>query len=112
MVKELDEFTEVYFFNKGTYEIGFEIDHKPYFILQYKNSNVIGAYGLTFNVRALFIYKTLSVCNGFAIRKKKWFDILNDNNNELIMNTIKTSVRTDYETYVKKKLLVAKKKII
>ena len=56
LIRELDEFTEVYFFTRGTYEIGFEINRKTYFILKYTNSNVIGAYGLTFNVRALFKY--------------------------------------------------------
>ena len=33
LIRELDEFTEVYFFNRGVYEIGFEINHKTYFIL-------------------------------------------------------------------------------
>ena len=28
LIRELDEFTEVYFFNRGTYEIGFQINHK------------------------------------------------------------------------------------
>ena len=69
LVRELDEFTEVYFFNKGIYEIGFEINHKSVYVLRYKNSNVIGAYGVTFNSRALFLYKTFSVCEGYAIRK-------------------------------------------
>lgn len=107
LIRELDEFTEVYFFNRGTYEIGFEINHQPYFVLRYRNSNVIGAYGLTFNVRALFLYRTYSACQGFSIRKSNWFDILN--NNEQIMDTIKKSVQYDYETFVKKKVLFAKK---
>ena len=110
LIRELDEFTEVYFFNRGVYEIGFEINHKTYIILQYKNSNVIGAYGLTYNVRALFKYQTASKCAGYSIRKSNWFDILNDN--ELIMNTVKDSVKQDYEAYVKKKCLIAKKEII
>ena len=50
------------------------------------------------------------MCEGYSIRKCNWFDILNDN--ELIMNTIKDSVKKDYEAYVKKKLLMAKRKII
>ena len=69
LVRELDEFNEVFFFNRGIYEIGFEINHKCFTVLRYKNSNVIGAYGVTFNVRALFFYQTFSVCEGFSIRK-------------------------------------------
>lgn len=52
LIRELEEYTEVYFFTRGTYEIGFKINYESYFVLRYKNSNVIGAYGLTFNVRS------------------------------------------------------------
>lgn len=79
LVDELDEFNEVYFFNEGTYEIGFDINHQSYYILRYKNSNVIGAYGATFNTRALFKYKTYTNCTGFSIRKSNWVKILADN---------------------------------
>ena len=87
LIHELDEFNEVYFFNRGTYEIGFEINHQPYYVLRYKNSNVIGAYGLTFNVRALFQYKTFTSCEGYSIRKENWIRILKEN--EQIMGTVK-----------------------
>ena len=76
LIRELDEYTEVYFFTRGMYEIGFKINYENYFVLRYKNSNVIGAYGLTFNVRAHFLHKTVSVCEGFSIRKSNWFTIL------------------------------------
>jgi hypothetical protein len=33
---------------------------------------VIGAYGATFNKRALFIYRTKTQCEGFFIRKRNW----------------------------------------
>jgi len=69
LIRELEEYTEVYFFNRGTYDIGFKINYKDYFVLRYKNSNVIGAYGVTFNVRAQFLYKTCIDCEGFTIRK-------------------------------------------
>lgn len=109
LVNELDEFNEVYFFNRGIYEIGFDINHQSYYILRYKNSNVIGAYGVTFNVRALFKYKTYSNCTGFSIRKSNWVQILA--NNEQIMTVIKQSVKDDYEKMVKRKLLSAKRAI-
>ena len=72
LINELDEFNEVFFFNSGIYDIGFEINHKRTTVLRYKNSNVIGAYGVTFNVRALFFYQTVSVCHGYSIRKENW----------------------------------------
>lgn len=109
LVNELDEFTEVYFFNKGTYEIGFEINHQSYYCLRYKNSNCIGAYGVTFNVRALFKYKTFTNCYGYSIRKSNWQQILADN--EQIMAVVKESVKENYEKMVKRKLLKAKHNI-
>lgn len=107
LVNELDEFTEIYFFSKGTYEIGFEINRQSYYCLRYRNSNVIGAYGVTFNIRALFKYKTYTNCYGFSIRKSNWINILA--NNEQIMSVVKDSVKENYEQMVKLKLLKAKK---
>ena len=57
---ELDEVNEVIFINQGTYEIGFEMNRIQNFVLRYKDSNVIGAYGVTFNQRTLFVYKTVT----------------------------------------------------
>lgn len=107
LVRELDEFNEVYFFNRGIYEIGFEINHRNFYVLRYKNSNVIGAYGVTFNVRALFLYQTFSICEGFSIRKQNWVNEILEQN-ETIMSVIKESVKEDYERFVKRKLLNAK----
>ena len=59
---ELDEVNEVIFINQGTYEIGFEMNRIQTFVLRFKDSNVIGAYGVTFNKRTLFLYKTVTAC--------------------------------------------------
>ena len=48
-------------------------------MLRYKNSNMIGAYGVTFDKRSEFIYKTATVCKGYFIRKKAWKEILQNN---------------------------------
>ena len=49
LFNELDEVSEVIFFMDGTYEIGFEINRHQHMVLRYKDCNVIGAYGVTFN---------------------------------------------------------------
>ena len=69
---ELDEVNEVIFINQGTYEIGFEMNRIQNFVLRFKDSNVIGAYGVTFNKRTLFVYKTVTTCQGFFIRRNAW----------------------------------------
>ena len=38
----------------------------------------IGAYGATFNLRSIFVYKTMTLCEGYFIRKEHWLKILDD----------------------------------
>ena len=59
LINELDEQTEVLFFDNGTYEVGYEINRVKKFVLRYKNSNVIGAYPVTFNKRSIFIFSII-----------------------------------------------------
>ena len=78
LINELDEFNEVIFFIEGIYEIGFEINRVKTYVLRYKDKNVIGAYGVTFNKRSLFVFRTFSVCNGYSIRRTNWKKVIND----------------------------------
>lgn len=75
LVQELDEFSEVVFFEKGHYKIGYTVNREEIYKIYYEGVNVIGAYGVTFNKRALYIYKTVTTCQGYFIRKKNWLDI-------------------------------------
>ena len=99
LYNELDEINEVLFFETGSFEIGYEINRFARYILRYKNNiakaNVIGDYGATFNKRSLFIYRTITECKGFFIRKLKWQEILEDN--EIISSQLKKKVKIDYE---------------
>jgi len=49
LLQELEEVNQVLFFNSGTYEIGYDLNGEEFFKILYKNSNVIGAYEITFN---------------------------------------------------------------
>ena len=66
--------------------------------------NVIGAYGVTFNKRALFIYKTYTECEGFFIRKKEWLKIINCEDHKEIVLLLKKQLISNYENAVKSKL--------
>lgn len=103
---ELEEISEVLFIHDGTYEIGFEINYQTKFVLRYKNSNTIGAYGITFDQRSEFIYKTSTRCKGYFIRKKAWKDILK--NNEQCTDEIKGQILKNHEIGVRKKMYLAK----
>ena len=83
---ELEEVTEVVLFVNGRFDIGFEMNEKKIFVLRYTNSGynmknvgaIIGDYGCSFNKSSRFIYKTVSYCDGFYIRKKHWAHVMED----------------------------------
>jgi hypothetical protein len=76
LVNLMEEVTEVLFWDNGTYAVGFEISRVQKFVMKFKNSNVLGAYECTYNLRSQWIYKTITMCKGFAIRKKNWMSLL------------------------------------
>lgn len=79
MKEELDEFNEIMYVNKGKVVIGYEINKEKRYCIQYTDKVVIGAYGITFNQRAAFIYTSLTPIEGYFIRKTNWMAILDDN---------------------------------
>jgi hypothetical protein len=83
LLNELDEVNEVLFFHTGSYDVGYEINHAQRFVVRCIGSNQIGAYGVMFNKRALFIYRTNEECRGYSIRKSRWVSIIRDNHDLL-----------------------------
>jgi hypothetical protein len=68
-----DEVNEVLFFVEGSYAAGFVINREKRFCMKFqnpKNSNVINAYGCTYNKRSDWIYTTITICKGFSIKKR------------------------------------------
>lgn len=110
LIDELDEFNEILFFSRGQVAIGYEINKQRWYCLRYIDKSVIGAYGLTFNQRAAFIYTTLTNCHGFSIRKVNWKKILDENPEMSII--LKQNVLMQYLTQVRSKVLVKKKRAI
>mmetsp|Transcript_24293 Transcript_24293/g.37503 ORF Transcript_24293/g.37503 Transcript_24293/m.37503 type:complete len:165 (+) Transcript_24293:1639-2133(+) len=105
LFSELAEFDEVIFFMKGSFDIGYSINMQAKFKLRFKMQNVIGAYGVTFYKRALFIYRTSSFCEGYFIRKANWLAIMNNTDNEDLCVEIRDHLRADYEENIKVKML-------
>jgi hypothetical protein len=62
LLEELDEVNEIIFFETGSFGIGYEINHKQRLVIRMNYSSHIGAYGVTFNLRSDFIYKTFLEC--------------------------------------------------
>jgi hypothetical protein len=79
IVQELDEFDEVLFYMTGTYQVGYSINREFRFPIIYSGCRCIGAYGVSYNKRALFVFKTYERCQGYFVRKTNWLRILDEN---------------------------------
>ena len=77
---ELDDFSEVLFFQKGKAKVGFYVNHKKYFVLMKQNGFTVGDYGCTFNRKAAFIYQAHTMCDTFFIRKRQWHALMDEDN--------------------------------
>ena len=76
IINELDEFGEIIFVKTGAVGVGFEINKQQNFCIKFEDKCVIGAYGVTFNQRAAFIYKAFTNLYGYFIRKFRWVEML------------------------------------
>lgn len=72
IINELDESSELYFVQSGRYDIGYEINNKKTYRLQFGARTLIGAFATTFNQRHYFLYQAKSKIDAFALRKKSW----------------------------------------
>jgi|APSaa5957512535_1039671.scaffolds.fasta_scaffold29661_2 hypothetical protein len=77
---------------QGFYKVGYTINNKDHYLPQQYSHNVIGAYGATFNKRAIFIYKTKTICTGYFIRKSEWLKIIYDPNVSKIVELMKKNL--------------------
>ena len=115
LFNELEEVNEVIFFIKGDYDVGFEINRESYFVIRYKNqqqANIIGAYGVTFNKRSKFIYKTATYCEGFFVRKTNWKTLIDDDDHTIISGHLQKQLKRDYEKKLFGKVNEEKQKVI
>ena len=110
LVDELDELNEIIFVNKGIVLIGYEINKQKLYSIRYKNNCIVGAYGVTFNQRASFIYTSQTDIHGYSIRKQNWFYLLQ--NNREISDVLKGNILMNYMMSIRGKVIVRKKKAL
>ena len=106
LINELEDVNEVICFTHGTYEIGYDFNGEEQFKIRFKNSNMIGAFNLSFNQRSEYIYRTVTNCQGFFIRKRAWYDIMN--NHKQVSEGFKAQIAQDYELYINRRLTLHK----
>jgi len=103
LFNELDEITEVYFLMTGTYEIGFTANLQSFFPMRYQHYSVIGAYGVTYLRRSMFIYKTVTLAQGYFVRRQHWKVIL-DSNDRNVINEFKVCIYNEFENKILRKM--------
>lgn len=104
---ELEDINEIIFFVKGYHEIGYELNNENIFVLRYGNSNPIGAFGITFDVKSEYVYKCKTDCNGYFIRRNNWKIIINNSNR--VTDHMKGHIYERYEIKIRSKMNAAKR---
>ena len=79
---ELDESDMIYFFVKGQFAIGFNINLETQFPIIYEKYRIVGMYGVTFLKRSQYIYRTKTNTEGFFIRRQNWKNIMDPEKND------------------------------
>ena len=110
IIKELEEFSQIIFIQKGKVAVGFDVNYQRRYCLMFKDRCIIGGYGLTWNQRAAFNYTSFTFVSGFFIRKKNWEDILQFA--PKIVTTMKQNILMEYMSKIKMKVSLAKKRAI
>lgn len=68
LYRTIDEVDEIFFIEKGSVDIGFEINRDTRFIMRLGKGGVIGAYNLSYHTKTLFIYRVKDQYSGLTIR--------------------------------------------
>ena len=68
------------FVTKGTYDFGYEVNKKKMFRRQYGRDTIFGGFEVTFRNRHIFLVRTHSELQGFAVQKTKWLLLLDEFN--------------------------------
>ena len=107
LINELDEHSELIFVMKGVIVLGFEINKMRHYFARHQGKYVLGAFGVTFNMRSNLIYLTRSTIEGFSLRRINWLKLLELNKD--LSNTIKETILMNYIINVQSKLNYHKK---
>ena len=69
IANEMEECLEVLFVEEGKYQVGYEINKKRFYKLQFGVSTVIGGFNTCFKKRYFFIYRAKTDVSCLAMRK-------------------------------------------
>jgi hypothetical protein len=107
---ELEDISEIFFFDKGSIDLGYEINRKKMFKLRFKEFNVLGAFYVSFERKAMFITKAYTACTGYSIRRNNWLQTLKDIPD--VARPCKHKILHDFYKDIRKPMLVQKNRDI
>jgi len=102
----------VIFFIKGIVDLGFMINRKETYCLRLHKDSLLGAYNLCTNKRTKFIYKSVSHCSGYFIRRSNWKSIMDNPELEHVTACFEKSVTTYYKEKIYKRMVKEKQQMI
>lgn len=100
--RELEEISEVIFVLSGNVHVGFEVNRRTKFVVQFTDKALIGAFNCTFNKKTSFVYKSKSDVSGYMIRKEPWQSLMSDHGqiSEFFTENIEYSYKRDIKDRV------------
>ena len=85
------------FFDKGTVDIGFEINHVKKMVLRLSKEIVVGAYNMSMGKRTKFIYMASRYCSGYSIRRSNWVKIVQEEDYMTLTRNLVQSFKKYYQ---------------
>jgi hypothetical protein len=73
--REQEESEEMYFVTDGKYDVGYCLNNKYKYRLQFGDRTVIGGYEMCNEIRINFNFKAHNTVSCFSIRRKNWFEL-------------------------------------
>ena len=110
--KTIQEVDEIYFIEKGSVDIGFEVNREPNYVIRLQKGGVVGIYNVTFDKKTVFIYKVKTCFEGFSIRKSSWKQIIHSPDHEDLTFFMKKQIQYEYNTSIKDKVIEVYNKVM
>lgn len=108
IANEMEECLEVIFVEQGRYNIGYEVNKKPFYRVRFGESTIIGGFQVTFDKRFNFIYQAHNTMLGQAIRKEHFKKLLKKFAN--YRNQLKKKFFSHYSQHVYQPLMNRKQR--
>lgn len=70
---------EIYFVMNGQYDVGYELNRIVRYRLQFGQRTVVGGFNMANNIRMQFYYRAHNGLNSYAIRKRDWNMLCQEN---------------------------------